>query len=133
VLTGRERMRRRLPFGVASIVAFPLTYLPPQMPRLPLLAVAGGWMLLAAVAAVALDWEQLPVVLRILPAASYLVVVGFLRHADGGAGSGYGPLVVVPLFWTALHGTRAQLKVVSVAIAAVFVIPRCPWGRRSTR
>lgn len=116
-------VRRFAPFALAAIVAFPLTYLPPERPRERemLAAIALTGLLVAIIGLV--PWNRTPRWTRLVPSLIYLGVVALLRDAEGGTASGYGPLVLLPLFWTALYGTRAQLAVVLVGIAALFAVP----------
>ncbi|MBW3665748.1 MAG: GGDEF domain-containing protein [Actinobacteria bacterium] len=58
-----------------------------------------------------------------LPPLAYLLAVAVLRHAEGGSASGYGPLVLIPLFWVALYAERAQVATVVVGIVLVFMLP----------
>src|SRR5688572_25020172 len=54
-----------------------------------------------------LPWSRWPAAAASVPAFGGLVVFGFLHHGSTSPGSGYGPLVLVPLFWLALyHGPR---------------------------
>ncbi|GAA4711590.1 hypothetical protein GCM10025782_04600 [Pedococcus ginsenosidimutans] len=52
-----------------------------------------------------------------------LVCVGLLRDALGGAASGVGTLVGVPVVWLALFGTFGDLAVAAVLAASAFVAP----------
>jgi diguanylate cyclase (GGDEF)-like protein len=52
----------------------------------------------------------------------YLLAVALLRDASV-THAGAGPLVLLPVFWMALHGTRAQLAAVLAGVAAVFLVP----------
>jgi diguanylate cyclase (GGDEF)-like protein len=58
----------------------------------------------------------------VLAGFAYLVVVGLLRDVSP-THAGAGPLVLLPVLWLALHGTRAQLGAVLAGVAAVFVVP----------
>ena len=42
---------------------------------------------------------------------------------DGGSGSSFAPLVLVPVLWLALYGTRAQLLAGILGAVAVFLVP----------
>ncbi len=57
------------------------------------------------------------------PALAYLAAVGSLRHAAGGNASGVGSLVLLPVLWVALYGTRRELTVVLIGVAFTFAIP----------
>ncbi|MGH2998957.1 MAG: GGDEF domain-containing protein, partial [Gaiellaceae bacterium] len=75
-----------------------------------------------AVAAV-LSWERLPRALAAVPLVASFAVVALLRDAENGAPSGYGPLVLLPVFWLALHGSRRALVASFAGVAAVFIVP----------
>lgn len=87
------------------------------------------WLLTAAVLAAAtigfgmgLPFQRLPAWMEILPPVLFVVAVASLRHAAGGATSGFEPLYLVPVLWLALYGTRAQLlAVLALALLAVAV------------
>ena len=70
-----------------------------------------------------LPWRRLPESARMLPSLLFLVSMALLRDAGGGTTSGVGALVLLPVFWMSLHGTRAQLAVVVVGVAAFFLAP----------
>ena len=61
--------------------------------------------------------------LRIVPVLVFLLAVALLRHAGGGAGTGVAALILLPVLWVALHGSRRELAVVVVGVAAFFVVP----------
>jgi diguanylate cyclase (GGDEF)-like protein len=52
-----------------------------------------------------------------------LLAAALLRHASGGASSGVSVLALLPVFWVALHGSRAHLIVVLAAVGAFFALP----------
>src|SRR5665811_1673783 len=52
-----------------------------------------------------------------------LLVVALLRHAGGGASSGYSPLVMLPILWMAMYASRTQLRLAIVATAVTFLAP----------
>src|SRR5436305_4730385 len=54
-------------------------------------------------------WGRLPGWTEALPALLFFVVVVLLRHGAGGTASGFSPLVLLPIVWLALYGTRPQL------------------------
>jgi PAS domain S-box-containing protein len=51
------------------------------------------------------------------------VVVALLVQTAGGGPSGYVPLVLLPIFWLALYGTRSELAIAMVAAFSMFVAP----------
>jgi diguanylate cyclase (GGDEF)-like protein len=68
-------------------------------------------------------WPRVPSWTRALPAFAYLLAIAVLRDAAGGAGSGLSSLMLLPVFWVALYGTRAQLIAVLVASALMLYVP----------
>jgi len=60
---------------------------------------------------------------EIPPSLIFLAAVACLRAAAGGANSGIAVVALLPVFWTALHGDRPQLCVVTVAMAVFFLAP----------
>ncbi len=122
-LLPRQLARRLWPF--ATVAWFGVLLLP--MPGHPIDA---GWYAVgtALTAAVTLSviwapWHRAPVASRLLPALAYLAAVGSLRHAAGGNASGVGTLVLLPVLWVALYGTRRELVVILSGVALTFAIP----------
>jgi diguanylate cyclase (GGDEF)-like protein len=115
--------RRLLPFAGATLVAVASLPLEPQYDR-------AGWLLLAvALVAVSvvttlwLPWSRLPVICQSWPAFATFGLVAVLRHAGGGSDSGLGLVVLVPVTWLALYGTRRQVLLALAATAGVFLGP----------
>jgi diguanylate cyclase (GGDEF)-like protein len=91
-----------------------------------------GWLELVLGAAItlaviaALLWAPRPrssAVALVVPALVYLGAVVLLRDATGGSRGGMNPLVLLPAFAVALHGTRHQLLWVIGGLVLVFVGP----------
>lgn len=112
---------RVAPFAVVALIAFAILGLPPP-PREEVTVAAA---LLAALLAACflLPWRRLPGWMHALPALAYFGVVALLRDADGGVASSFGPLVLLPVVWLALYGTRRELIVSVGLVAAVFLAP----------
>lgn len=95
------------------------------------LASADQWWLMAgaSVSAAALAfallarWSRWPHRADIAPPLLYMVGVACLREATGGTASGYSPLFLIAILWFALYGTRRQLLVGIVVLAALMAIP----------
>jgi diguanylate cyclase (GGDEF)-like protein len=71
-------------------------------------------------------WEWLRTrnqVVATLPAFVYLVSVGFLRDSVGGSAGGLGILVMLPVVWVALHGTRLQLGLTTAGAVTTWAVP----------
>jgi diguanylate cyclase (GGDEF)-like protein len=74
-------------------------------------------------AALFVPWRRLSPWCEAIVPISFFVVVGLVRHAGGGATSGYFPLVVLPILWLAMYGSRAQLWLALATTAATFLLP----------
>lgn len=120
---------RLLPFAGPAILAFVTISLPP----------AGGWSGYGLAAAAALfglvvasivlvPWGWLPAWAQAGPPLAYVLVVAVLRHAEGGATSGFYVLFLLPVFWLALYGTRAELIAAITLIAAALIVPLASVG-----
>ncbi len=60
---------------------------------------------------------------ELLPSLIFLIAVALLRSATGGTGSGIAVMAMLPVFWTALHGDRRQLCVVTAGVTLLFLGP----------
>ena len=58
-----------------------------------------------------------------LLAVAAVVPLALLRDGTGGASGGYGVLLVLPVVWVGLHGTRRQLWAVLAAVATALAVP----------
>lgn len=115
------------PFAMGAAVGIALLPLPPSPEIAPALAAIA--LTLAIVAAtVFVPWHLLPPWAYASPAFAYFAVVALLRHAQGGGASGYSPMLMLPFFWLALHGSRLQLLSGVVASAAVLTVPIFVFG-----
>ncbi len=60
---------------------------------------------------------------EIFPCLIFLTAVAFMRSATGGASSGVAIVALLPVFWTASHGNRRELMLVTVGVAVFFLAP----------
>jgi len=74
-------------------------------------------------AVVFVPWNRLPPYAAAIPPIAYFLVVALLVQTAGGGPSGYVPLVLLPIFWLALYGTRSELAIAMVAAFSMFVAP----------
>ena len=68
-------------------------------------------------------WWRLPAWAQAAPPLLYFAIVALLRDAAGADASIFTALVLLPVFWFALYGTRPQLL---VSVAGVFVTLAAP-------
>jgi diguanylate cyclase (GGDEF)-like protein len=78
---------------------------------------------LVAASAVGVPWARLPRWTHVLPALAYVVAVALLRDGASGSSAGVAPVVLLPVFWLALYGTRGHLAVVLGEVLTFFVLP----------
>src|SRR5918999_1976451 len=127
-LAHADLRRRAAPFVVAGCGAFLLVPLPPHKENMVALVGAASLTALIVVASVFVPWEKLPAGAQALPPLAYFLVVGLLRHAEGGAASGYSTLVLLPILWLALYGSRGQLALALVIMFVMLAVPIVVFG-----
>jgi len=117
-------LRRGVPFVAIALVAvlLELATVTESASRLVLVA-AGVSMLTVPFAAVVVPWRRLPVWCEAVLPLGFFVVVALMRQARGGAAAGYTPLVMLPVIWLAMYGSRRQLLVAVAAMAGVLMGP----------
>jgi GGDEF domain-containing protein len=105
------------------VVAFAAVRLPAiQRDRTEI--IQAGVLNLILVAAVAfLPWNRFPRTADLLPPLLYMVVITLMRDALGGAVSAYETLLILPVLWLAMYGTRVQLAVGVLGVAVLLVMP----------
>lgn len=113
--------RTLLPSCLAGFLPFALLWLPPAHWRLVPLAAAGALTVAIGLLALCARWERLPIWFTSALAWAYLIVVVLLRAAGGP--SGVSAMVLLPVFWLGLFGTRRQLWCLLGGVALVFVVP----------
>jgi diguanylate cyclase (GGDEF)-like protein len=115
------RRRILLPSFVAAGLPFVLLWLPAARWHPAPLVVAGTLTLVIGVIGLRAPWERLPGWTPSVLAFAYLIVVALLRAAGGP--SGVAPMVLLPVFWLGVFGTRRQLWCLLVGVALLFAIP----------
>jgi diguanylate cyclase (GGDEF)-like protein len=74
-------------------------------------------------AAVVTPWHRLPRICQVLPAMGFIPVIMILREMEGGPGSGYAALLVLPVLWLALYSTGEAVAIAVAGVAAAMVTP----------
>jgi diguanylate cyclase (GGDEF)-like protein len=122
-LARQHVLRRLMPFVLAAALPFLLAPLPPANWRIEEVAMAALITLVIGVTAVAVSWKGLPSWAHLIPSLGYLGAVALLRDAGGGTNAGVGALVLLPVVWMALYGSRTVLLITLAAVAATFFLP----------
>jgi diguanylate cyclase (GGDEF)-like protein len=118
----RRLARQVAPFGAVALLGFALV--PIHNPvEWTGYALAAALTVAVACMSVLAPWRRLPRVARIAPSLLFLVALALLRTAGGGAVAGVGALALLPVFWLALHGSRAELLVIIGSVCAFFLAP----------
>ncbi|HEY3436225.1 MAG TPA: sensor domain-containing diguanylate cyclase [Actinotalea sp.] len=138
-LSDAGALRRGGPFGGIAVVAVVVELVTSSSTaHMPALIGAAASMAVLTIAALALPWRRLPAWCQAFVPLGFFVVIALERHARGGSSSGYPPLVMLPIIWLAIYGTRRQLAtavlmLVATLLGPVVVIgpplyPRTAWG-----
>src|SRR3954471_16551979 len=116
-------LRRSGPFLVAMLLSYAAIRLPAiERDNSELISAALLNLLLIAMV-VFLPWQRLPRTADLLPPLLYMVVITLLRDGLGGSVSAYLTLLILPVLWLAMYGTRAQLAVSVVGVAVLLTMP----------
>ena len=115
--------QRAAPFVGSLLLASAFVHLQPQAGHELGVVVAAALLALIVVTVMVVPWHRLPAWLQAWPPLVFLLVVALLRESQGGASSSYAPLVILPIFWFALYGTRLQLALGIVGVGATFIVP----------
>ena len=100
---------RILPFMAAAVLAYALTPLVPGASD-PGNLIAGAMIPVLLAWALLTPWERLPAWVQALPPLFALVAAALVRDAQGGMEAPFTPVVLLPVFWFALYGTRQQMR-----------------------
>ncbi len=122
-LEGNGVWLRLLPWVAAGVLAFALLPLLPEGTTEPANLVAGALVPLVIVAAVFAPWDRLPAWTQAVPAMVPFVMVALIRSQHESSEAAYTPVVLLPVFWFALYGTRPQLVISIAAVGVTLAIP----------
>jgi GGDEF domain-containing protein len=70
-----------------------------------------------------LPWQKLPRIADLLPPLFYMIVIALLRDGLGGAVSAYSTLLILPVLWLAMYGSRLELAISVVGVALLLIMP----------
>lgn len=116
----KPQRRGLWPFALCAVAGLATLALPPYGHEWGHIVLAG--LLLAAIAVADSrtfgrpGWQALPAFL-------FFIFVMILRDGSGGAASGLGAMVMLPILWVALYGSRVQMWWAGAATLASFALP----------
>jgi diguanylate cyclase (GGDEF)-like protein len=116
-------LRRAAPFAVAMAVAFAVLPLGDEPVRPGWLAAALALAVGLAAAVWFVPWTQVPEWLEAVPPLAWFGVVAMLRLSQDGALTGYAPLLLLPVLWLLLYGTRAHIAAAIGCVALTLSLP----------
>jgi diguanylate cyclase (GGDEF)-like protein len=121
-LEGDGVLLRCLPWLAAGVLAYGYLLLLPDWPT------TGDLIGLALVPVVVLTalfvpWDRLPTWTQAIPLLLPFAAVGAVRSSHDAVTAAYTPVVLLPVIWFALYGTRAQLSVSILCLGATLAIP----------
>jgi GGDEF domain-containing protein len=116
-------LRRAAPFLAAMALAYAAIRLPADQRDQGEIILAAALNVVMVLMVIALPWHKLPRFADVLPPLLYMVTVALLRDALGGATSAYSTLLILPVFWIALYGTRTQLALGVLGVAVLLAMP----------
>jgi PAS domain S-box-containing protein len=124
----REIVRRAAPFAGVFLLAFATLPLTGGERSTEVVTAAAVLTALVGASILVVPWRRMPHWTITLPPLLGLLIVALLRHAEGGASSAFGMLVLAPVLWLALYGTRRELIIVIVGVGLTFVLPIVVFG-----
>lgn len=122
-LEGDGVLLRLLPWVAAGVLAFALLPLLPGGVTEPANLVAGALVPVIVASALLVPWERLPSWAQAIPALIPFVMVGLVRGVGESTEVAYTPVVLLPVFWFALYGTRGQLLFSILAVGVTLSLP----------
>ncbi|GAA2015660.1 diguanylate cyclase [Nakamurella flavida] len=123
----RLTLRTGWPFAAVPLIAAATMLVPPMngptaSAPLSALALLLGTLLATGLAVAAVRRAD-RILLRAAPPLVFILGLAAARSLGGGSASGLAPLLLLPLLWVVVFGTRTQLWTVAAATAALFVVP----------
>ena len=113
---------RLLPWVGSGVLAFLLL---PLLPGADSLANLLAGLLLPISVAFALlpRWERHPAWMQALPCLVPFVMIGLVRGSTESPIAAYSPVVLLPVYWFALYGTRPELLISVICVGITYAIP----------
>ena len=116
-------LRRAAPFALAMAVSFLVLPLGDGPVRIPWLVAAVVLAVVLAAAAWFAPWQRWPASAEAIPPLLWFGVVALLRESQDGTVTGYGTLLLLPVLWLLLYGTRRQVVLAIGCVALTLFAP----------
>jgi diguanylate cyclase (GGDEF)-like protein len=113
---------RLLPWVGSGVLAFVLLPLLPGAANLGNL-LAGVLLPISVAFALLPRWERHPAWVQALPCLLPFVMIGLVRGFSESPIAAYSPVVLLPVFWFALYGTRPQLLISVIGVGITCAVP----------
>ena len=121
-LEGNGAGLRLLPWVGSGVLAFALLPLLPD-PFSPANVIAGLLIPVSVAFALLPRWERHPPWMQALPCLLPFVMIGLVRGSNESPAAAFSPVVLLPVFWFALYGTRPQLLVSVICVGITYAVP----------
>ncbi len=121
-------MGRTTPFVVASVLGVLIAIAPYRENHRQTALVAAAAITGSLLLAYIIPWHRIPRRLELVPPFAYLGLVLALKMYVGYPSALTVPLMLVPLFWLALHGARIELTLGFLVSAGILVSSISPGG-----
>jgi diguanylate cyclase (GGDEF)-like protein len=113
---------RLLPWVGSGVLAFVLLPLLPGATDLGNL-IAGALIPISVAWALLPRWERYPAWMQALPPLLPFVMIALVRGTNESPIAAYSPVVLLPVFWFALYGTRPQLLASVALVGITYAVP----------
>jgi diguanylate cyclase (GGDEF)-like protein len=113
---------RLLPWVGSGVLAFVLLPLLPGATNLGNL-IAGALIPVSVAWALLPRWERYPAWMQALPPLLPFVMIALVRGTNESPIAAYSPVVLLPVFWFALYGTRPQLLASVALVGITYAVP----------
>ena len=113
---------RLLPWVGSGVLAFVLLPLLPGATDLGNL-IAGALIPISVAWALLPRWERHPAWMQALPPLLPFVMIALVRGTNESPIAAYSPVVLLPVFWFALYGTRPQLLASVALVGITYAVP----------
>jgi PAS domain S-box-containing protein len=124
----KVEVRELIPFFAAALIGLLAVVLPGPENNWALYAVGAGLTVLIAVAGVIAARTQRGRPLILIGSLLYIVAVAVLRHSGITTSAGYVPLMLLPIVFLALFGSRRALAVGLAAMTIALIVPFLVYG-----